>query len=183
MIVSFLCLLLIPIFKFIINFSKFKRIEALHKLYLSYIEFGKKDIILHKHEVKKMFYDAGLKDAIVYDSKHLVFNHFANHQVSVFDNLTSTREDVVLIINLRFNEAKGVFKMRFSDSWNIVYWIELLINLPKEVFSYLGLNTESKLVKVLKLLYWTSAATWGFKKVQNIDQVFKYFVEILNLEL
>jgi hypothetical protein len=72
----------------------------------------------------------------------------------VFRNLSNRREDVVMLIVSMFHKAMGVYKSRMWETINPLYWIESIIFLPRQLFTYLRVPPESVLIKLGQAIYW-----------------------------
>ncbi len=48
------------------------------------------------------------------------------------------------------------------ETFNPLYWIEAVINLPKQLLNYLGLPSESIVIKIAQLMWWIAGAVFGF---------------------
>ncbi|MEM8764813.1 MAG: hypothetical protein AAGD88_13425 [Bacteroidota bacterium] len=160
---------IVVLLRFTINLSKFLRVKSLYKKYLDYLKNPSHAFAQYSEEIKTLFREAGLKDSSVFHQEFLGFGKFANQQISVFDNLMNKREDIVGVIENRFNQAIGVYKKRFKESFNPLFWIDLVIKLPEYLMSFFGVLPEKILVKVLNLLYWIILIVLGLNKYEIIN--------------
>lgn len=159
--------------RFIINYYKYRRINSLYKGYIDNIVQEDIKFIQNKEEIKSLFKEAGLKDSAVLHQEHLGFGQFTNMKISVFDNLTNRREDIVNNVQIRFNEAIGVFKKRYKDSFNPIFWIEFIIKLPQYLMEFFGVLPEKMVVKVFLIIYWVVAVLFGLKKMDILEYLIK----------
>lgn len=142
-------------------------------MYLDYLRTDDFTFQQYKEEILTLFKEAGLKDFFVFHQEFLGFGNFANVQLPGFANLTNRREDIVANILRCFNEAIGVFRKRYKDAFNPVFWIEFIIKLPQYFFEFFGVIPEKVIVKVFLVIYWLIALAFGLKSFNIIDYLIK----------
>lgn len=142
-------------------------------MYLDYLRTDDFTFQQYKEEILLLFKEAGLKDFFVFHQEFLGFGNFANVRLPGFANLTNRREDIVLNIQRCFNEAIGVFRKRFKDAFNPIFWIEFIIKLPQYFFEFFGVIPEKVIVKVFLVIYWLIALVFGLKSFNIIDYLIK----------
>ena len=77
-----------------------------------------------------------------------------------------------------FAESKGAYKSKILETFNPLYWIELIIWLPKQFTLFLGLNKELKAVKTINILlqtiYWFFAGLkfLGYEIIPLLQHIF-----------
>ena len=77
-----------------------------------------------------------------------------------------------------FAESKGAYKAKLLETFNPLYWIELIIWLPKQLTLFLGLNNELKAVKTINILlqtiYWFFAGLkfLGYEIIPLLQHIF-----------
>ena len=159
--------------RFILNFYKYNRINKLYDNYIDYLKTNNFKFAQDKEEIKSIFKEAGLKDSSVFHQEFLGYGKFANMQISVFDNLTSRREDIVGNVQMKFNEAIGVFRKRFKESFNPIFWIDFIIKLPLHIMQFFGILPEKMAAKIFLIIYWFIAILFGLKKFDLIQYLLK----------
>ena len=68
-----------------------------------------------------------------------------------------------------FQVAKGYYKARFLESFNPIYWINIIIFLPQKILKYIGMNenTSFRIANViLTFFYWVSGFAFTLYKSQ-----------------
>ena len=164
---------LIMAIRFVTNLSKFYRVQKLYRKYIEYLGKNEFEFAQYKEEIKSLFKEAGLKDSSVLHQEFLGFGKFAKMHLSVYDNLTNRREDIVSNIHLRFNEAIGVYRKRYSESYNPIFWIDFIVKLPQYIMQFFGVLPEKIAVKIFVLIYWIAAILFGLKKFDLLDHLTK----------
>lgn len=109
---------------------------------------------MHKNTILKYIKYAGIKDKYVPLVQDLGFNQISRGQASVFQNLLSTRQEIASFTMNFIIEAKGNYLSNFINSFNPFYWLRIILYLPKYTFEYLGVKSESVIIKIFQLLYW-----------------------------
>lgn len=164
---------LVMILRFVTNFYKYKRVQNLFEKYNEYLRTDLFEFAQNKEEIKSLFKDAGLKDFSIIHQEFLGHGNFANMQVSGFDNLTNQREDIVGNIRMKFNEAIGVFRKRYKESFNPIFWIDVVIKFPQHLMEFFGVLPEKVAVKIFLVIYWLLAILFGLKKFELLDFLIK----------
>ncbi|BDD08532.1 hypothetical protein FUAX_09640 [Fulvitalea axinellae] len=165
--------LLMIFLRFIVNFYKYKRISKLKNAYINYLGLNNYSLAEDKEEIKSLFREAGLKDSSVFHQELLGFGKYANVRISVLDNLTNRREDIVGNVLLKFDEAIGVYRKRFRESFNPIFWIEFIVKLPQYIMQFLGVLPEKISVKIFLIIYWLIAILFGLKKFDLLQFLVK----------
>lgn len=148
----FFCVLVA--YKFARNLVRFLRLRYLESFYIECLQEDSPSMLGHQDEVIKLFKDAGIPDSVVPHAQAMGYGQVMTTRVSVFSNLTNSRSDIAQIVVKNFRRAEGVFKKRMLNSFNPLYWIDALINLPREILEYTGVSPETTLVKVVQVFYW-----------------------------
>ena len=138
----------------LINFLRYPYIEKL--LLFNYTD--NVDLNTKAKTCKKQILDyiknSGVKDRHIGITQPLGFGQVAAGRVSVFDNLLSYRVDIAATVRDLLLEAIGNYWYKFINSINPFYWIKLILYIPKNVLSGLGMNADSLFIKLFQLVYW-----------------------------
>lgn len=162
--------------QFINNLYKFKRTKFLYYQYLDSKITGDMEFIQKKQEVISLFKDAGLKDFAFIHQEFLAYGQHSTMTVSGFDNMNSDRLDVFNHMKTRFNEAIGVYRKRFMDSFNPMFWIDFVFKFPQYLFEFFGVLPEKVIVKIFLILYWLMLLIFGLKNTDIIERLFKFTI-------
>ncbi|HET6556634.1 MAG TPA: hypothetical protein VFG54_04925 [Prolixibacteraceae bacterium] len=165
--------IILLLFQFINNLYKYLRIKYLYEIYLKCLVTSNVEFLQKTEEVKSLFKEAGLKDFVFIHQESLGFGHYSNMTVSGFDNMTLNRLDVVTHMQTTFNKAIGVYRKRFTDSYNPMFWIDFIIKLPKYLLGYFGVLPEKIIVKIFNVIYWLLALAFGIKQTDIIENLLK----------
>lgn len=154
--------------KIIIIFGSFVLLKVLYNAY--YYLLAKNFLKKYEEYItnQKSWYITENRQRIVHVFKkaNIIDNSFPNVQlvgygyvrtgsISMFDNISSLRKDVVECVFTGFKEAKAVFKNRIIEAFNPIYWVELIIYLPKNILTYLGITGGSLIVKISQIIWWS----------------------------
>lgn len=163
---------LIVAYKFLINLSHYLRIKKLHKYFSDFVEKKRTDMNLYKQEVISLFKKAHIKDVKTPVSEPIGFGQVVNANVSVFSMFPSLRPVFAMESLNMFEEAEGVFRKNMIDCVNPLYWIELILFLPKSLLSYLGLPSEATAYKLLNVLFYLVAPRGSLHILQAANSAF-----------
>jgi len=111
-----------------------------------------------KGQLKHVFKIAGVDEYKIPYVEPLGLGFVSRGHLSPADNLELLRQDVVGMVLKLFEHAAGNLKSRAVESFNPIFWIETIIYLPTKFFSYLNLNDDSRLVKLIQAIWWLVGA-------------------------
>lgn len=148
--------IILVIYKSLSNLLKYLRVKKLYKEYYAWLaEQDKEDTFTtHRNEILQLFKNAGVKDSYIPMTQPMGYGQIAQFSASVFNNLTHKNKHIAASVDEKFLEVIGIYRKRCIDSFNIFYWIDLIIWLPKSVINYLGLSSENIFTKTTQLLWW-----------------------------
>jgi len=152
----------VALFKLLVNTSKYIQCKRYLKKYLDWVADPTWQLVEHKSKVIKLLQDAGVKDSYRGIAEPLGYMQIQTANVSVMANFPNRRRDFFVIMKGMFHQAIGVYRSRILETFNPLYWIEFLVNLPRQVLNYLGVSSESLVTKIFQLIYWTVSALLGF---------------------
>ncbi|WP_370815590.1 hypothetical protein [Veillonella sp.] len=170
--------IIIALYKLIANSYKYWRCSQLMEHYLQWLNGNYSDelIFQSKYEVTKLLSitpDKGLPLTLptglgqAYSANHSTIYSYPS---KIHPFTTATFE--------MFAESKGAYKSKILETFNPLYWIELIIWLPKQFTLFLGLNNELKAVKTINILlqtiYWFFAGLkfLGYEIIPLLQHIF-----------
>jgi hypothetical protein len=148
--------LLIVAYKIISNLYFLRKTIFYAEKYHLYITTNPNDLYINNNKkfIKELFSKAGHDNESFHQMVPMGFGKGYTGTYTLFDNMGLKNEYIVNRLNLIFPETETIFKTRILESFNPIYWIELLIYLPRNIFSYIGLGSESVYTKILQVFYW-----------------------------
>ena len=147
-------LLTVALIKVYINTSKYIQVNRYYEKYKRWLQGENIYLRRNHHQVIKLFKDAGIQDTIFPLVEPLGLGQIATTNVSVFNNFPNATEAMGKATIGKFEQAIGVYHSRVFDTISPLYWIETILFIPKNAFNYLGLDSESILIKIFQLIYW-----------------------------
>jgi hypothetical protein len=156
---SFLLVAIVIVcFKVFTNYLRLLSSRRLLARYSRYLDERTWELLEYQDEIVGLFKRAGIEDSAVPLVEPAGYGHVLSTNMSVFSNISNTRVDVASNVKSMFHRAIGIYRKRMWDAVSPIFWLELLINLPREAFSYVGIPPERALVKVSQILYWILGA-------------------------
>lgn len=142
--------------KVIYNFYYFLLAKWFLKKYKYYIEENRKDFYIsnNRQRIVQLFKKSNIKDTHRSHVESLGLGYVGTSSISLFENISGLREDIVNLVFANLQEACSVFRSRILESFNPVYWGELIIFLPKNILVYLGVKPEKIIIKIFQIFYW-----------------------------
>lgn len=143
------------IYKLLSNGIYFLRTLLFKRKYHNWLLFDK-DIPMatYKSTLKSILKKADVSDSVVPYAQPVGYGHIATGSTSVLNNFPNKLEDHAAMTSKMIDEAIGVYRQRFLETFNPLYWIDSIIYLPRTTLSYLGLSPDSVLVKLLNIVWW-----------------------------
>jgi hypothetical protein len=142
--------------KFTTNLSKLIQAKRYLKRYKEYLPTKSWEALEDKPQIIKLLKGAGIKDSYLPHVEPVGYGRLVTTNISVFDNIFNTREDVVVNTLGMFHQAIGAYRSRVYETFNPLYWLEAGLNLPKHLSAYLGVSPESVLAKIAQLVWWVT---------------------------
>lgn len=108
----------------------------------------------NRQMIVDMLKKAGIINAQFPYVEYVGFQQVCNSTLSLFNNIATLREDIVRVVHRDLREAKTVFRSRLLATFNPVFYLEIVIYLPKLILEYLGVKKESVVIKLVQTLWW-----------------------------
>ena len=152
-------------------FFKVRDTNKYYKIYDNWIRTDESELIIGKHifAIKKLFQDAGLKDFILSRIEPTGFGYTKSYNMKGFNNIHLNDPELINKILFKFEEAKGVYSYKMKQSFNPLFWVEFILKLPEQTFSYLNFDIADSKMKIIQLLYWIAMVIIGLHAGKVID--------------
>jgi hypothetical protein len=153
-------LLAIFAYKFVDNLVKWFKCINLKDQYVDYLmtNNGVGKLLQSKKSVQDLILSAGVSDYKVPWTQPAGYGLVHTMQPSVLSQFPSRLEPFEQTTLRMFEEAIGVYKNRVWESLSPLYWINVVIWLPKRFLVYLGINDSNFTAKIInslfQFLYW-----------------------------
>lgn len=153
-----ICLFFVAIlvYRIAINLYRYKSIDKYQEEYAIWISTNKDSFVLVAKipSIKELMQHASITDVYVPFAHNLGYGQGALSQVNVFDLIPTRDRDYVQCIYSLLVQAKGIYYRRLINSFNPLFWINSLIYLPRTIFAYLGLKSDSFITRLLQVVWW-----------------------------
>lgn len=147
----FILFFAVVLYKLISNLFSLISLQRYEKEFTALLSGEPSKIDEHKLQTIALFKKAGIKDTQVPVSQPVGFGQVANFNASVFHNFPAPIALIALPASQMFRNAIGIYKTRMLESINPIYWISLIIFLPRNILSYIGMDLESSASKLLNV--------------------------------
>ena len=160
--------LFICLYKIISNFVNYKYLCKIENEYITWLSSKNKNPNLTqcKNKVISLFKKANVSNCCIPLTQPTGFGKCVTTRVSVFENFPSPYENFASIHFNMITVAKGTYKQRALETFNPLFWIDLVLFAPKNILEYIGLNDETTLFKALNIVltfFW-----WLFGIIINL---------------
>ena len=120
-------------------------------------------------EIKKIIMESGLEDQIISWKESMGLGFANTKKMSTIDNLTISNPKILGSGQMALSRAKGYYKHQAIKSFNPIFWVELVVFLPKEIVSFTGLKSEKKsfllTLNFVQLIYWGLSIFYTIKLI------------------
>lgn len=144
--------------KFVLNLSRYAQTKWHLSRYMKWLSESDSTLdsklLESKAQVVRLLKEAEVADSRLSVTQPIGYGHISAHQASVLNSFPSDRADFANVMHRNFRQAIGTYRSRMIEAFNPLYWIETIIYLPREALRYLGVSSESGIVKVLQLIWW-----------------------------
>lgn len=167
---------------FVMNFVRMKKAKKYLNQYIIWLQTGKSDIDLMEHQelVKTLVERAGKGGRRVPVSQPVGFGQVANFNADPFSAFPNRIENVAHVTYQTLKSCIGIYRSRMWKSLNPLYWIGMIVLLPKHILSYLGVTGEKFIVKLMNLLWWAfSTVVTGVILKENAKPINDYIINLL----
>lgn len=171
---TYFLILLIPLARLLVNLHAYMYLSRALRKHVAYVggmadnsEHNKKHasneasqwLTENLSEIKKRVKQAGVDNPTKTFMEPAGYGHVAPQLMSVLDNLLFQNKEVLGKAHHTMQLAAGYYKVEAIKSINPLFWLEVLIFLPKQLISAAGLEVTSKAaeitLKVVQIVYWT----------------------------
>ena len=111
------------------------------------------DLLQDRMQIKKLVENAGITNTYIITDE-IAIGGIRTAKVNVLDRYPPPDTRYTLVLMESLEAAAGVYKQRIRDAINPLCWIEFIVFLPKNAFSYVGLDGDSVTAKVIQLIWW-----------------------------
>ena len=145
--------LLIAVYKIASNsycYCKIKWLKCRHEDWIR----GKCDSFpTYKAETITLFERAGVKNFTIPTTQTVGYGYLSSFDADIFTNFPSANYDIYNGVLRMFNEAEGVFRHRIFETFNPLYWIDIVLFAPKKLLLYLSIKEDNILFKICNVLF------------------------------
>ena len=176
----------IVLIKFFLNISKYyylKKVITKHNIFIDGElaeddEQKKQDGIKagnwiqeNQLEIKNVVSKTGLRDQTKSYMQPLGLGYAKQQNVNALDNMLFLNTEILELAREIINRAKGYYKVQALKSFNPLYWIEILIFLPREILKYIGVDEKEKvgsiITKIIQIIYWIASIIFMYEKYKS----------------
>ncbi|MDZ7789040.1 MAG: hypothetical protein U5L08_00810 [Xanthomonadales bacterium] len=166
--------LLIPLARFLVNLHAYLYMTRAVKKHVLYVggmansaddPAGQKShkasrwLVDNLSEIKRRVEQAGVSNPRKTIMEPAGYGHVSQQSMSVLDNMLFQNQEILGKANHTMRLAAGHYKVEAIKSINPLFWVEVLIFLPKQIVSSAGLEVTSKAadisLKFVQVVYWS----------------------------
>lgn len=168
-------------YKLLSNFVRLKQLQRYEKEFIDFLSDKSYRIDEHKLQTIDLFKKAGVKDSQTPISQPVGYGQVANFNASVFQNFPMAQKVIAGPALEMFKNAIGIYKTRMFEAINPLYWIDLIIFLPKNLLAYIGLDSEATAFKLwnvfLTFIWWAICTVVTLFQPEIKDFITKVFTQ------
>jgi len=164
-IIFIIIIIIFIVFRLLNNLIKLRSIKKFYSDYQEYLKDPKYSFSEKTPLIVKLFKQADIDNSVITRLSPKGYGYLQNIETNIFSNLTLIDQEVETLITRKFHEAIGIYKSRVYETINPLFWIEFALKLPTYIAKYIGLKTETKLSKLLQIIYWIIGIIIGLEKL------------------
>ncbi|RKX91309.1 MAG: hypothetical protein DRP84_11805 [Spirochaetes bacterium] len=181
---KFSIFLIIPILRFLLNLNNFLYLRTVLHQHDKFLAGKVKNasekekrvsqkaarwIQANQTEIKRRVLNAGVEEQIKSFMEPIGLGYGQTKNISTLDNLLFMNKEIIASARQTISIAKGHYWTQTWLSLSPLFWIEMVIFLPREILKMAGLESPSKIfqiiVKILQLIYWIISIVYIILKV------------------
>ena len=170
---GFLFLLCIPIIRALIAFNDWYFINTVCKKHDTYLKGQGKNkeqskidnankasdwITANMTEIKRRIKKSGINEPVYSYMDPKGYGYVGQQSMSAIDNLLFLNQEIQNSAVTTLKRVKGYYSNQAKRSLSPLYWLEILLFLPKAMVNASGLDMTSKFadtsLKIVQLIYW-----------------------------
>lgn len=149
-----LALIVVIGYRILFCLSGYIRADYYERKYKKYITGKETDFASCTAPIKKLLKQAKIPDSTVTVVEPIGYGNYQSVQVSVLENLSVKRSDVMADALNMLAKVKGTFLMNLRECFSPLYWVQLVLFLPVKLCDYLGVSENHLIPKLLQVVYW-----------------------------
>ncbi len=153
-----LLLLLLIFYKFLTNYICYQKCKKFRILFIEWTLNSTNNFEEYRSEIISLFKKANISDEYIPITQPTGYGCTSTQNASVFSNFPSKHEKIAPIILKMLDDTVGIYRERYKEALNPLYWIDVIIFLPKNLITYIGLSLETPAFKLCNIL--ASAIWW-----------------------
>lgn len=149
----------------------------LHNEFSIFVSSGNStEILEYTHEIRVLFSIAKIQDRSISFMEPIGLGYGRERKINFLENMFVLNSEITPAVNQFFIEAKGYFKYHMLQSINPLYWIDVVVFLPKYFIRFLNMDENRKYARFLTVAYWLLTFII-FIYEEEIRQIFRKFLE------
>ncbi|UVI32064.1 hypothetical protein [Paenibacillus spongiae] len=183
LLVSVFIFVIVVISRLILNLFRLNKTKMYLREYMNWLNSGEAriDLMEHQHMVTTLVNKAGKGDIRVPVSQAMGYGQIANFKADPFAAFPNRLESVAHITIQTLKSCIGIYRFRCFESFNPIYWLGLIVFLPRSILLYLGVESKSIVTKVFNLLWWAGTTiTSGVLIKENSKAINSYILTFIN---
>lgn len=150
--------------KIIINFVNWMQLKYYKSEYLLFLggKNNSQKLTESKQKFRSLIENANVDDSHIPYTEWTGYGHYATINASVLRNFPHNDAQIASLTISKIDEAIGVYKSRVFNTINPLYWIQLIIYLPRRVLFNLGYKKNNFFVKLLQCIWWIVSGISAF---------------------
>ncbi len=143
------------LFKIQYNYRRYKITLKIKSKYLRWLENEEsvQDMNTYTSTILKLFREAKINDVHLPTTAAIGYGRAVSYQISVFQNPLYRTDQIIMSVCDMFDEAIGYYRNAYKEAYNPLYWIEVIVLLPKHIMEYLDVNTEKLNAKIIHVVF------------------------------
>lgn len=172
-----ICFFICLIYRFLTNVTSYFRTKYYERKYIAYLSRKFNNFEEYTPPVVKLFKEADIKDLAIRTSGSIGYGYIKVGSVSMFQNLSALRNDVIIAVQHSFKVAIGTYKMRIVECFSPLFWVKFALYLPSRILGYIGLDEKSTFTKIIQVAYWVLTPLLIVCRTELYDLIIQFLIQ------
>lgn len=167
-------------YKLVVNTIRVLHTKLILNQYREWLKTKKWKFVQKRSVFIALMKKANVSDSLLPNVQPVGYGQIVTANISVQKNFPSDRNDLFQITFGMFYEAIGIYKKRIIETFNPIYWIELIIFLPKNILTYLSVKSESIIIKLVQIIWWIIGIIFTVLLTIYKNEIIEFIRSLLN---
>lgn len=161
--------LAIVIYKLLKNLIRWFECKMLKRSFILFCHGKDINLYTSKHKFDVLLTEADVQDAYFPTSAPIPGGKYAAYQASIFEAFPTSDPHIASLILKKLEQAIGTYLDRVKECISPIYWIDLILFLPRNILNYLKIDKDKIYYRIINICL--SAIWWIFLAAASVFNI------------